>query len=69
MKVSDLIAELYDIQQTHGNIDVMIDPHDGPIGPWSADAATFREVEDEDDYPEDYGMPAGFKYIEIARWG
>ena len=66
--VSQLIAKLEKLQEEHGDIDVMIDPQVGFDGPWAADDATFREVESDEDYPEEYDMPAGYKYIEIARW-
>lgn len=68
IKVSELIEQLQELREKHGDVDVMIDPQINCAGPWTADKAVFREVEDDEDYPEDYNMPAGYKYIEIACW-
>jgi hypothetical protein len=68
MTVSQLIKQLEKLQEEHGDIDVMIDPQINMDGPWAVDDVTFREVEDDQCYPEEYDMPGGYKYLEIARW-
>jgi hypothetical protein len=62
MKVKQLIARLEKLGKQHGNVEVMFsDPNDE--GSVYSINFTSREVADEDEYPDDWGMPEGFKFI------
>ena len=65
MKTSEMIAKLQTIQAEHGDIEVMFQDVESCAGPWSATSACV-EVAGEDQYPEDWNMPEGFKFVEIS---
>jgi len=67
MKISEVITKLQNIQDTDGDVEVMLESWSGPEGPFLANYVIAREVEDDDDYPEDWDMPKGFKYAEIGN--
>lgn len=65
MKISALIKKLEKLQEKHGNVDVMAqDLNSDSV--WSIGSAKFN-VAEEDDYPEDWDMPAGYKFIMIGN--
>lgn len=64
MKTSQLIKKLTALLEKHGDVEVMLNPTDGD-GPYGTCGVSFEEVEDDDEYPEDYQMPKGFQFVEI----
>jgi hypothetical protein len=64
MKVSQLITKLEKLKAEHGDLDVMITSKDGD--PTAFVGVGIGEVEDDDDFPKDWNMPKGFKWIDIA---
>jgi len=65
MTILELANKLKAIYDEHGDIEVMFqDPnHDGP---YEAGRAQVR-VAEEDEFPEDYKMPAGFTFVMIEN--
>ena len=67
MKISSVIRELEKIQKKEGDIEVMFDDPQGNYGPWAVGSVNFR-VAEEEEYPEEFDMPEGFKFVEIKNW-
>jgi len=59
MLISEVIKELQKIERKHGDMDVMMYAEEGP---YLTTYVKFEEVLDDDEWPEDYRMPKGFKY-------
>lgn len=66
MKIAALIKKLEAIKAKQGNVEVMFDDGDGDSGPWAISAVKFS-VAEEDEYPEDFDMPEGFKFALILN--
>lgn len=66
MKILELANKLKAIYDKHGDIDVMFtDPNEDET--FAVELVRFIEVEDDDQYPEEYEMPAGFKFVELTQ--
>ena len=65
MKISALIKKLEKLQDKYGNIDVMYQDGDGD-SIWPVEHLQFHEAE-EDEYPEDWNMKAGYKFIMVGN--
>ena len=61
MKISALIKKLEKIMDKNGNVDVMFQDGDGD-SIWCLESVKFH-VAEEDEYPEDWGMEAGYKFV------
>lgn len=59
MKLQMLIKKLEKIQAKHGNVDVLIQAGNDP---YSFNSVDFK-IAEQDEYPADYDMPAGFKFV------
>lgn len=66
MKISQLMERLAKLQKIHGDIDVMFSDSEGE-SVWSAESAEVEVVEDDNQYPKDWNMPKGFRYVEIRN--
>lgn len=67
MTIIELANKLKAIYDQHGDIEVMFtDPNSGQ-GPFAVGEVAQQTVEDEFDYPEDFNMPVGFKFVELAN--
>lgn len=62
MKISALIKKLEKIQAKNGNVEVMFAGPNHDQDPYEVNSVEF-EVSDNDTFPEDYNMPAGFKFV------
>ena len=63
MKILELATKLKAIYDEKGDIDVMVlDDH---ADPYAVEGVTVTVVE-EGQYPEDYDMPAGFTFVDLA---
>jgi hypothetical protein len=63
MKAHELAKVLLQME----NVEVMFtDPNSGDGGPFSVCRALEMEAE-EDEFPEEYNMPAGFRYIHLTN--
>lgn len=63
MKIRNLINKLEKLEEKHGNVDVMMHASDGP---YEINSVHFH-VTEEGDYPDDYMMDAGFKFVELVN--
>ena len=66
MKINALIKKLAAIQSKQGNVEVMFEDGNGDYGPWSISDVKFN-VAEEDEFPEDFDMPEGFKFVLIQN--
>jgi hypothetical protein len=66
MKIFELAQKLKAIYDEHGDIDVHFAGPNGDQEPYSVLELEVIEVED-GDYPEDYNMPAGYKFLELQN--
>lgn len=66
MKINKVIAQLNAIKKQHGNIEVMFQSPNSDNGPFAVEKIELEEVE-EDEYPEDFNMPAGFKFVSLGN--
>ena len=66
MKILELANRLKAIYDEHGDIDVHFSGPNMDQEPYSVERTEVR-VAEEDDYPEDYDMPAGYKFIELLN--
>lgn len=65
MKIQELIDLLQAYKADYGNVEVMFtDPNEDET--WAVELVRFIEVEYDDQYPEEYEMPKGFKFIELT---
>ena len=67
MQISDLIEQLQKLKDDHGDLEVLLQGYDDNI--CSVAGASFEEVEDDNQYPEDWQMPKGFKFVNIRTFG
>lgn len=65
MKVSELIEKLHTLEATAGDVDVMVFADRGD-STFSVECVRLCTVESDDDFPEDWNMPAGFTYVELS---
>ena len=62
MKIKQLIAKLEQIQAEHGDIHVMLEMDDDI----SEVLTAYFHVAEEDEFPEEYNMPTGFKFVVLS---
>ena len=66
MKILELANKLKAIYDQHGDIEVMFtDPNEDDT--FAVELVRFTEVENDDDFPEDYDMPKGFKFVDLTQ--
>ena len=66
MKIFELAEQLKAIYDEHGNIDVMFAGPNRDTNPYEVCKVLFR-VAQEDEYPEDFDMPEGYEFVELAH--
>jgi hypothetical protein len=64
MKILKLAEKLKAIYDLHGDIDVHFAGPNGDQDPYEVIALKVR-VAQKGDYPEEYNMPEGFKFVEL----
>ena len=64
MKISKLIERLQKLKDDHGDLEVLLQGYDDSI--CSITSASFEEVESNNQYPKDWKMPKGFKFVNIS---
>ena len=64
MKLNKLIQQLEKIKAKHGDIDVMFQDPNSNCVPFEVSRVSFN-VASEDEFPEDFHMPQGFKYVQL----
>ena len=67
MTILELANQLKAIYDKHGDIDVLFTDPNSRDGPFAVCEVNPIEVEDDDDFPEDFNMPKGFKFVELAN--
>ena len=65
MKISETIKKLEDLKNEHGDIDVMTFEGDSVF---LIEHINVFEVEDDGDFPADWEMPAGFKFVNVESF-
>jgi hypothetical protein len=63
MKLRSLIKKLENLEQKHGDLDVLLVAHATDV-PCEL-ASVILQVAEEGDYPKEYDMPAGFKFVQL----
>lgn len=66
MKILELATKLKAIYDEQGDIEVFFRDPNTDQGPFEVNRVTNREAE-EDEYPEDYNMPEGYKFVELTH--
>ena len=64
MKIDQLISKLEAIRAEKGNLEVMFEDRAGQMLP--VDVAQGYTAE-EDEFPEDWDMPAGFSFVHLSE--
>ena len=64
MLASELIAKLAEVIKNAGDVEVLIDDRNGELYP--VNLANFH-VAEEDEFPEDWNMSAGFEFIRLSE--
>lgn len=67
MKIFELATKLKAIYDKHGDVEVMFSGPNNDTDPYEVGTVFFEEVLEDDDYPEDYGMPKGFKFVSLEK--
>ena len=66
MKILELANQLKAIYDKHGDIDVMFTGPNLDTDTYSIGGATTR-VAQKGEFPKDWDMPAGFKFVELSN--
>ena len=66
MKIFELAQKLKAMYDLHGNIDVHFAGPNNDQEPYAVNEVELV-VAEEDDYPEDYNIPAGFTFIQLGH--
>jgi hypothetical protein len=67
MKLARMITELQKLMDEHGpDTDVLLSGDDDR-GPMSVGSVKLS-VAEQDEYPKDWNMPGGFKFVEVSDW-
>ena len=66
MKILELANQLKAIYDEHGDIDVLFTDPNSNDGPFAVGGTEFRVAEG-DEYPEDFNMPNGYKFVELTN--
>lgn len=67
MKILEIATRLKALYDEHGDIEVMFAGPNNDQDPYGVDRVVFEEVQDDDDYPEDYDMPKGYKFVRLGN--
>lgn len=67
MKILDLANALKRIYDQHGDVEVMFAGPNHDQDPYGVYSVEFQVVEHEDEYPEDYDMPVGFRFVMLGH--
>lgn len=67
MKISELAEKLKAIYNEHGDIDVHFAGPNHDQDPYDVGRVDVEVVEDEDEYPKDYNMPVGYKFVSLQH--
>ena len=66
MNILELANKLKAIYDKHGDIDVMFtNPNDDQT--FAVELVQFTKVQDDDQFPEEYDMPKGFKFVDLTQ--
>lgn len=64
MTIDDLIKNLQSFKAAHGNLEVLVqDTNDGTVH--DCPEPEVRVV-DQDEFPDDWNMPAGFTFVQFS---
>ena len=66
MKILELANQLKAVYDEHGDIEVFFTDPNSNQGPFAVGNTEFREAE-ENEFPEDFNMPAGYKFVELLN--
>ena len=66
MKIFELATKLKAIYDEHGDIEVFFTGPNMDCEPYCVERAEIV-IAEEDDFPEDYNMPAGYKFVELLN--
>ena len=64
MTISELKRYLTHIQAKHGDLDVMFTDPNSDGGPFMVTEVDVERTE-EDEFPEEFNMPAGFTFVHL----
>jgi len=67
MKIFELAEKLKAIYDEHGDVEVLFSGPNRDLDPYEVGRVGIVVVEDEDEYPEDYNMPVGFKFVNLQH--
>ena len=67
MKIFELAEKLKAIYDEHGDVEVLFSGPNHDQNPYEVGRVGIVVVEDEDEYPEDYNMPVGFKFVNLQH--
>ena len=67
MKIFELAEKLKAIYDEHGDVEVLFSGPNHDQDPYEVGRVGIVVVEDEDEYPEDYNMPVGFKFVNLQH--
>mgnify|MGYP000163973499 CR=1 FL=1 len=67
MKIFELAEKLKAIYDEHGDVEVLFSGPNRDQDPYEVGRVGIVVVEDEDEYPEDYNMPVGFKFVNLQH--
>ncbi len=67
MKIFELAKKLKAIYDEHGDVEVLFSGPNRDQDPYEVGRVGIVVVEDEDEYPEDYNMPVGFKFVNLQH--
>ena len=67
MKILELATKLKAIYDEHGDIEVMFSGPNNDQDPYLVCQAGFKEVHDDEEYPEDFDMPPGYKFVSLEN--
>lgn len=66
MTIFELATKLKAIYDEHGDIEVFFAGPNMDTEPYSVGRTEVR-VAEEDEYPKDFNMPAGYKFVELLN--
>ena len=67
MKIFELVTKLKAIYDEQGDIEVMFSGPNNDQDPYLVCRAEFEEVQDDEEYPEDFDMPKGYKFVSLLN--
>jgi hypothetical protein len=66
MKILELANKLKKVYDQHGDIDVMFAGPNNDQSIYAVEDAVMLEAS-KDEYPEDWNMPAGYKFVQLIN--